>query len=667
MTAERQEWVAAPFVQTNGIRVNRVALVCMPWGCVTKPSIAMGLLKNCAKRAGFATDVHFLNLLFAKRIGLKLYERIAEHSSAITEWFFSQALFGPNGSGELIATWEQVADDHAGLELMKELADTSENVEAECTAIAERHVSAFITEALNFTDWSRYGVVGFTSTFAQSMASLLLAKELKMRYPTMQIIFGGANLESDMGVELLRGFEWVDYVVHSEAEETFPMILRNLDDGIVEPIPGVSIRMPDGGIADGSRDRRPLTDLNETPIPDYSEYFDLLKKTGLDRKFHPRIFFESSRGCWWGAKHHCTFCGLNGTTMAYRKKRADRVLNEILELSSTYRSHLFAAADNILPMEFFRELMPQIIERDLDLDLFYEIKANLSKEQLQILAKAGIRAVQPGIESLTTRVLEIMRKGSTVLHNAQILKWCQELGIAVNWNLLYRFPRETPADYENVPSICRMLSHCSPPVGVGRIVFERFSPYHEQPQQFNLTLKPASYYSLIYPGRRVTYDRIAYCFESDFECEAETYIAPVRETVNQWREVWRAFPVSCTYRKGPNFVTIVDNRPLGGGAAPKKREVTLGDWMAKIFLFCDVNRSYRAIWEMISGDYNGKVHENEIKLGLSTLVEQGLMLHDGGRYLSLPTREGGRVAQITQGQPAVTEAPELLPILDLRQ
>jgi hypothetical protein len=93
----------------------------------------------------------------------------------------------------------------------------------------------------------------------------------------------------------------------------------------------------------------------------------------------------------------------------------------------------------------------------------------------------------------------------------------------------------------------------------------------------------------------------------------------------------------------------------------------LGDWMAKIFLFCDVNRSYRAIREMISGDYNGKVHENEIKLGLSTVVEQGLMLHDGGRYLSLPTREGGRAAQTTHGQPAVAEAPELLPILDLRQ
>lgn len=666
MTAEIQE-LSAPHARTNGMAVNRVALVCMPWGCATKPSIAMGLLKNCARQAGFVADVHFLNLLLAKRIGLKLYERIAEHSSAITEWFFSQALFGPNGSGELNATWEQVARDPAGMELVKELADTSEDAEADCVRIAQQHVSAFLDEALNFTDWSRYGVVGFTSTFAQSMASLLLAKELKARYPAMQMIFGGANLESDMGVELLRGFEWVDYVVHSEAEDTFPRLLQNLDAGIVERIPGVSMRMPGGEVADGSRDSKPLTDLNDTPIPDYSEYFDLLQKTGLDRKFHPRIFFESSRGCWWGAKHHCTFCGLNGTTMAYRKKRADRVLDEIMELSSTYRGHLFAAADNILPMEFLRELMPQIAERDLDLDLFYEIKANLSKEQLQILANAGIRAVQPGIESLTTRVLAIMKKGSTVLHNVQLLKWCQELGIATNWNLLYGFPGETPADYQAVPSICRMLSHCSAPVGVSRIVFERFSPYHNRPEEYNLTLKPASYYSLIYPRGRVAYDRIAYCFASDHECEAETYIAPVRETANQWREAWRALPVSCTYRKGPDFVSISDNRPLGNGSAPRKRELTLGGWMAKMFLFCDVNRSYQAIRETISHAYNRKVSESEIKLGLNTLCEQGIMLQDGGRYLSLPTRERAQVMKTTPGQTAAAKAPELLPILELRQ
>jgi SAM-dependent methyltransferase len=73
------------------------------------------------------------------------------------------------------------------------------------------------------------------------------------------------------------------------------------------------------------------------------------------------------------------------------------------------------------------------------------------------------------------------------------------------------------------------------------------------------------------------------------------------------------------------------------------------------------------IRQMISGTYHGKVRENEIKLGLNTLVEQGLMLHDGGRYLSLPTREGGRVVQISPGQPAAIEAPELLPILDSRQ
>jgi radical SAM superfamily enzyme YgiQ (UPF0313 family) len=41
------------------------------------------------------------------------------------------------------------------------------------------------------------------------------------------------------------------------------------------------------------------------------------------------LLFEASRGCWWGAKHHCTFCGLNGLSMTFRSKSADRAYSEI--------------------------------------------------------------------------------------------------------------------------------------------------------------------------------------------------------------------------------------------------------------------------------------------------------------------------------------------------
>ena len=55
--------------------------------------------------------------------------------------------------------------------------------------------------------------------------------------------------------------------------------------------------------------------------------------------------------------------------------------------------------------------MPALAARRLHLELFYEVKANLKKAQVRLLRDAGVRVIQPGIESFSTRVLDIMRRG----------------------------------------------------------------------------------------------------------------------------------------------------------------------------------------------------------------------------------------------------------------
>ena len=47
-------------------------------------------------------------------------------------------------------------------------------------------------------------VVGFSSTFQQNTASFALARRLKQRYPGIVTVFGGANFDGEMGLELVR-------------------------------------------------------------------------------------------------------------------------------------------------------------------------------------------------------------------------------------------------------------------------------------------------------------------------------------------------------------------------------------------------------------------------------------------------------------------------------
>ena len=48
---------------------------------------------------------------------------------------------------------------------------------------------------------------------------------------------------------------------------------------------------------------------------------------------------------------------------------------------------------------------------------------------------------------LSTHVLKLMRKGTSMLQNLRLLKWCRYYGIEVAWNLIWGFPGETEEDY----------------------------------------------------------------------------------------------------------------------------------------------------------------------------------------------------------------------------
>ena len=95
----------------------------------------------------------------------------------------------------------------------------------------------------------------------------------------------------------------------------------------------------------------------------------------------------------------------------------------------------------------------------MDLSLFYETKANLRKDQVALYRAAGLTAIQPGIESLSTPVLKLMRKGVSALQNLQLLKWCSEYGIDAKWNFLAGFPGEAPEWYAGLPELVRKVRH----------------------------------------------------------------------------------------------------------------------------------------------------------------------------------------------------------------
>lgn len=549
---------------TDGViqlrRPLRVALVNMPWARADTPSIQCGLLQEVVKRCGGDARSFYLNLDLSHLLGPDCYEAIAdapgERMHLLGEWLFGVAAFEEAG------TEESYFDCFPELEEFWEGLNMSHD---EVRKLRRETLPQWIEAVAAHPEWEAFDVIGFTSTFMQNVPSLALARRLKARRPRTVMVFGGGNFDGPAAKEYLRRFDFIDYAVSGEGEEAFPRLLSVLaGDSEGLEVPGVAFRDEEGEVSQGPP-LPPAARMDDHPIPDYSDYFSRLSQLESVRVLGGRrvhLLAEFSRGCWWGHRHHCTFCGLNAAMMEYRAKSPPRAAEDLERLVARYGTFAVDAVDNILDMHYLSEFCATLKAKKWRADLFFEVKANLTREQIRKLAEVGVRKVQPGLESLSTDVLELMRKGSTVLLNVRLLKWAAYYGVRVAWNILWGFPGETDRHYWDQSRLIPLLAHLEPPGGVGRIWLERFSPYFSDPEIRLPGIEPSRAYHFAYPIPEIDYSAIAYYFEHEpIEGVSESAVSSLRAVVGEWQKGWRGGNrPSLTYRHGPGWVQVTDTR-----------------------------------------------------------------------------------------------------------
>jgi ribosomal peptide maturation radical SAM protein 1 len=545
-----------------------------------RPSMQLGLLKAVTAAYGFPVRTYHAYLDFAVQIGIDYYKLLCEHRGTLVgDWLFSLAAFGAAAPDPAAHMLDEVA---GGLSY---LGASAGDVREKLLRTRDRDVPVYLDTLIDAFSWEDVAVVGFSSTFQQNAASFALARRLKQRHPKIMTVFGGANFDGEMGPELVRTVDCVDAAVIGAGEVAFPRLLSVLAaGGDLGDVPGLARRV--GGQVKVTAPPPAADHLDDLPIPDYDEYFEhagnlgVLPKGGRHDVWLP---IETARGCWWGAKHHCTFCGLNGTTMRFRSKSPERILDELATQAKRYHSFHFGAVDNILDMACFTKLFPVLAENETGYEIFYEVKANLSREQLKLLAQAGVTHIQPGIESLSSNVLRLMRKGVRASQNVNLLRWARYYGIRVEWNLLWGFPGETEQDYADQAAVMPHLRHLPPPANSARIWLERFSPMFTAQDTFRLRYRaPERSYRYVYPGS-VDLERVAYFF--DYELDGglpDSTYSGVRRAADDWSSAWLGdTPPVLTYRSAPHSIQIYDERQRGQGGS-----YSLEDTLADLYLAC---------------------------------------------------------------------------------
>jgi ribosomal peptide maturation radical SAM protein 1 len=475
----------------------RVLLVCPPFQALTLSSLAVAQLATLLREAGVECREWYLHFAFARLAGTDAYNRIRDvRSGLLGELLFVEGLHGVPSDPQAVCELESLYGPP------ERRASLRQAIEDECIGRITR---------------MQPDIVGFTTSFSQLLASLWLARVIKARFPDVFVVLGGAGCAAPVGARLVDAYPESDLVVGGYGEQPLLRLAR--------------------GERPASRwlDHREPVDLDSLPVPDYSEYLEQAR--AFDPTASLSLTFESSRGCWWGQKNQCMFCGLNGVEIRFAAKSAPRVVGEVRELWERYRLDLYAT-DTILAHDHLRSAIVDLGGFDEGPHLFYECKANLTQADVVALHRARVKNIQPGIESLNTHILSLLRKGVTAIRNLALLKWCAERGVSVLWNMLCVIPGETFEDYDQQILLFDKIAQFQPPDAVKEVRIDRFSPYFRAYREHGWQrIEPLPEYQWLHPQLDAQdVQAIAYHFAGIDGVQPGRYLKRLRAAVAEWKE-----------------------------------------------------------------------------------------------------------------------------------
>ncbi len=188
-----------------------------------------------------------------------------------------------------------------------------------------------------------------------------------------------------------------------------------------------------------------ITDLGSIPIPNrsYAHHYHYFL---TDEKGNPHgaTSMFTSRGC----PKRCDFCDSpNLWSRAVRYTPMPRLIEEFQQISDLG----FGAIqfyDDILPINPRRmsEMCGHLKRFGLLWRCFCRvdiITKHGGKEYLQFMRDHGLREVLIGAESGSQKILDNIHKETTVEQNAQVLEWCDEVGIRCKLSFIIGLPGES--------------------------------------------------------------------------------------------------------------------------------------------------------------------------------------------------------------------------------
>ena len=167
----------------------------------------------------------------------------------------------------------------------------------------------------------------------------------------------------------------------------------------------------------------------------------------------PGTYTMFSRDCWWGK---CSFC--SWTTLYpgnfCRTMNVKRALNEIGHIIDNYPIKEIMDDSGTFPNgNWLREFCNGMINRGYNkrarINCNMRFNSGLSKQDYELMGKAGFRFLLYGLESVNQKTLDKINKNLKVEQIKPALQWAKQAGLNPHITVMVGYPWETQTDIKN--------------------------------------------------------------------------------------------------------------------------------------------------------------------------------------------------------------------------
>ncbi|MFA5270730.1 MAG: radical SAM protein [Candidatus Omnitrophota bacterium] len=267
-----------------------------------------------------------------------------------------------------------------------------------------------------YKDIVDYEYIGFSLLKRNTDFSFSLANEIRKKFPSKKIIFGGPQV---LFMKWKKCLNDTDFWVIGEGEMPLLKILS--------------------GEQNKTYHHEEITNLDDLDFLDFS-CLDMLN-------YSNSIPILSSRGC----KFNCNFCAEKELFKGLRHHSAGYMIELINKLKKEHNTNSFIFSDSLINYDnaWLNDFCSSLIKKNMNIKWEAQIRVdkNFDTNLSRIMQKSGCYNLFIGLESASDKTLKNMNKGFSAQAAADFLSTLKSADLQFEISLIFGYPGETEADF----------------------------------------------------------------------------------------------------------------------------------------------------------------------------------------------------------------------------